>query len=61
VGKWRVNTDAQDLSIARLEFLSIFLEAAQFPLSTARKIEWIKSQDNILLAAVIVQRDILLA
>jgi len=61
VRKRRVNAYAQDLSIAGLEFFSIFFEAAQFPLSASRKIEWIKRQDNVLLAAVIAQGNILLA
>jgi hypothetical protein len=59
--KWRVDTYAQHLSIAGLEFFSILFEAAQLPLSASRKIEWIKRQDNILLALVIFQGNILLA
>jgi hypothetical protein len=59
--KRRVNTYAQDLSISGLEFFSIFFEAAQLPLSASREIEWIKCQDNVFFAAVIVQRNILLA
>jgi hypothetical protein len=61
MGKWRVNTYAQHLSIPGLEFFSILFEAAQLPLSASRKIEWIKCQDNALLAAVIVQGNVLLA
>jgi hypothetical protein len=61
MGKWRVNANAQHLSISSLEFFSILFEAAQLPLSASRKIEWIKRQDHVLLPAVVVQRNILLA
>jgi hypothetical protein len=41
------------LSIPGFEFLSILFEAAEFALSAAGEIERIKSQDDILLALVI--------
>jgi len=42
MGERRVDAYAQDLSITGFEFLSVFFEAAEFPLSTAGKIERIK-------------------
>ncbi len=55
MGERRVDAYAQDLSITGFEFLSVFFEAAEFPLSTAGKIERVKCQDNVLFALVIFQ------
>lgn len=50
MGKNRIDTYAQDLSVFSLEALAIGLEVFQLLLSAPGKIQGIKGQDDIFLA-----------
>lgn len=58
MGKRRINAYAQHLSVPRFEFLALGLEAGQFPLSTAGKIQRIKGEDDILLPQKVPESDL---
>lgn len=59
--EWRIDADAQNLSISSLEVFATGFEVRQLLLSAAGKIKGIKSQDNMFFPLVVLQGNTLLA